>query len=90
MAELKPFHETIVSALNKCVHLMELNTLLDLLETTKIPKNHEAIINMLTIRADEITRIHSQMTGERASELYKRVENIFNLLKEQQAEVVKS
>lgn len=42
--KLKPFHETIVDAIGRCQKTDEIFRLFYLIEDTKIPRNHDAII----------------------------------------------
>ena len=42
--ELRPFHETIVEAIEKASNLDEVGCLTELLQNTKVPQNHGAII----------------------------------------------
>jgi hypothetical protein len=41
--KLRPFHETIVKAIRKCVTRDEFDIVADLIKATKIPKNHDKI-----------------------------------------------
>jgi hypothetical protein len=41
---LKPFHESIVEAIEACENLAALDTLGQLILITKIPENHDAIM----------------------------------------------
>jgi len=41
----KPFHESVIPAINDCSVLLVLDHLAGLIKTTNIPKNHDAIIS---------------------------------------------
>jgi hypothetical protein len=45
--EHRPFHETIIDAVNTCENIHELEGLASLVKATKIPKNHDEIISIL-------------------------------------------
>ncbi len=45
MSKLKPFHESIVDAIQETSHWERLNTLGKLITMTKVPKDHDIIID---------------------------------------------
>ena len=50
--QLKPFHESVVDAINRA-HMSDLDALACLLKETAIPKNHDAIAVAWTQRCAE-------------------------------------
>lgn len=54
MSNFKPFHESIVEAINDAPDVAALNTLGALILGTKIPKNHDAIIEAWEQRAEAL------------------------------------
>ena len=84
---LKPFHESIVDALNACGHIKEHNVLLSLLETTKIPKGHGTIISALSGN-DKLFSDNPLIHPDIREKSHKRVGAVIELLKEQQTQVL--
>ncbi len=50
--EKRPFYETIIEAINACFEPKEFMCLIDLIKNTKIPGNHDAIIEAWKTRMD--------------------------------------
>ena len=48
----RPFYETIIEAINACFEPAEFLCLIDLIKNTKIPENHDAIIEAWKTRMD--------------------------------------
>ncbi len=47
MSSLRPFHVTVVEALDKCESALELSVVLFLVDQTEIPSNHDAIVEAI-------------------------------------------
>lgn len=54
LSTLKPFHESIVGAINAAASAAELSTLGHLITTTKIPKGHDDIVETWNLRAGNL------------------------------------
>jgi hypothetical protein len=51
---LKPFHESVVDAINRATIRNELGVLAMLISETKIPKGHDAIVEAWTAKCQEL------------------------------------
>lgn len=74
--QTKPFHESIVDAINNCENRGELLTLGKLLMATKIPKNHEEIIEAFKTQGKK-HELTNALLEEKLSEEKKESEVIF-------------
>jgi len=54
---VKPFHESIIDAINACSSVSDLGTLADLIITTKIPKDHDVIISAFKEKMKDLDRL---------------------------------
>ena len=50
----KPFHESVVDAINRAESPAEMNTLAALIKETKIPKGHSEIVGVWRIKVIEL------------------------------------
>lgn len=75
----KPFHESIVDSIQEVTRPRELHALASIIKVTDIPKNHEAIMNALTSKRDELVDAVEENLISSVSEAY-------NCLQKQQEE----
>lgn len=54
MSELKPFHESIINIIDSCFE-EDLHLLANIIQSTKIPANHDAIITAWRKKAEEFS-----------------------------------
>ncbi|MEK7103332.1 MAG: hypothetical protein AAB870_03220, partial [Patescibacteria group bacterium] len=88
--ERKPFHESVVDAI-KSAKAEELKIIAGIIITTKIPKNHEEIVNAWRQRLDDLglSNDYGLLTGtvmEQAAEA--KIENKTALTKQKEVDTI--